>query len=309
MDRDRVGLLSSRSEFSVEMPYSRDESEAWTRRMDVVCSREWNFEGFFDLLGIKRDRFFAALRSTHSIALGPSLVDFMKAPEEFVEAKQPLRMDILCTNRRSAGVLRKMLIDSGYTENLSMCRHPLGEWAAVPRGKVTCMVRGALHGRTVHLVEVPTTPVQVVLSRVYGSQCGTYLDEKERVVSLFPHLTFLQTRIWLPVYASEEGAKLVAMKYSGMVLEKEDMDPGPWEIFLRMRYPDDQHCFVVSIHPDGKGGVVRRPVGVQGCVSSSGSAASVEQYGELFRTMRAPGNAGGVAFEPSQWMWPGQKPF
>jgi hypothetical protein len=283
------------------MASSWDETDVWTRRVDVLCSREWDFEEFFALLCIEREAFFGALRSTGSIALGRSLLNFVKAPEEFLEAQKFLRMDILYTGQRPATVLKKMLEDSGYVETRTKCRHVLGEWGRLPRGKVTCMVRGDLHGRVIHLVEVPASPVQVVLSRAYGSQCGTYLDGKGSLVSLFPDTTFLETRVWLPAHVSADGRRAVLMKYG--IPEADEI---PVEIDLSTRVPGDRFSLVVAIGTNGVGRVVQRPERAIGVVAGEKEAEMIQQYGQIFRTMRASSNAAGTLFDRRYWMWPGQ---
>jgi len=160
--------------------------------------------------------FLRALRRAKAIATGVQVALFMaRALKRSVrEHPRALVLDVLCHTTRARDILVGMLEAAGYSSRgSSLCCHDLGEWAQIPREKRVCMVQGNLSERAVHIVELCRSPVETVLSRSYGSMPGSYITGGARAVSLFPQLTFVDRRCWVPGSFSQQARGLVQRKY------------------------------------------------------------------------------------------------
>lgn len=221
---------------------------------------------FFNLFALESCEVLAALSQVDGVVTGPELLFFMTGmwkERERCLNRGAVTLDVLCVGHKSRIILKKMLEDSAYRESGNGCRHILGEWSIVPKDKVTCMVRGQLHGRVVHLIELPRPVVEVALSRVYGSGCGTYLTGSGKVISLFPNMTFETHRVWMPGRLSGKDRALLESKYKGWTaMESPDPDGGDAEVGMKVRRTNDQHCWIADMNAKGGPREVQRPCDV-----------------------------------------------
>lgn len=178
---------------------------------------EASLEEFVAAFVLDVSPFLALLRRHRAVATGVDFVSFVTGRWKAERKSSPRGsvLDILFCGQREVAGLRRFLEASGYRVARGACSHHMGEWRAVPGQKRICMVRGRLGQRAIHLVELPRSPVQTLVSRTYGSMAGTYLTGGGRVVSLFPHLTLVQRRCWVPVWMSSRTASLLEAKYPG----------------------------------------------------------------------------------------------
>lgn len=80
----------------------------------------------------------------------------------------------------------------------------------------------------------------------------------------------------------------------------------PAEIDLSTRVPRDKLSFVVSIGTNGVGTVVQQLQRAIELIAGEKEAELIQQYRQMFRTIRASSNAVGTLFDWYNWMWPGQ---
>lgn len=172
---------------------------------------------FVSLFAVDLGSFLALLRKQRAIATGVDIVAFVAGAWRKRRELRPggVEMDVLCCGSSEAGAIRRFLEAAGYREERRMCRHHLGEWAGLPPSKVACMVRGKLGQRVMHVIELPRSPVQTVLSRSYGSMVGTYLTGGGSAVCLFPALTLVQGCCWVPERMSRSVEGRLMAKYPG----------------------------------------------------------------------------------------------
>lgn len=206
---------------------------------------------FFQAFGLSLGPFLRVVRRARAIVTGVQVVLFLSGHWQLERERNPraLVMEVLCHTPGAAKALRAMLEQSRYSE-YSDCRHNLGEWKRIAVEKRTCMVQGKLVQRVVHVIELPRSPVQTVLSRTYGSMAGTYITGGAKAASLFPHLTFVKRRCWLPheVYSDKDRA-CVEDKYRGW----KPLPPGldvPEEISRPGRSIDDCLSWTLSFDPE-----------------------------------------------------------
>lgn len=187
--------------------------------MDVgtsSASGQLNLSAFLKTFRLDLGQFLRALRRAKAIATGVQVALFMAGAFEQSGREHPraLVLDVLCHTARSREILVEMLEAAGYrSRGESSCCHDLGEWAQIPRAKRVCMAQGSLSQWAVHVIELCRSPVETVLSRSYGSMPGSYITGGAQAVSLFPQLTLVDRRCWVPGSFSQQSRDLVKRKY------------------------------------------------------------------------------------------------
>lgn len=191
------------------------------------------------------------LRKTHAVATGVQVALFMSGRWKQEQERNPKAfiLDVLCYTPKARGDLQRLLARAGYSVCETACCHNLGEWKHIPSSKRTCMVQGPFMQRVVHLIELPRPVVQTALSRVYGSMAGTYLTGGGRAVSLFPQITFVERRVWVPERYSEKARSAVEGKYTGWKAIRAGRDAGE-EISSSARTVSDDFVWSMAFHPD-----------------------------------------------------------
>ncbi|KJZ68778.1 hypothetical protein HIM_11835 [Hirsutella minnesotensis 3608] len=268
---------------------------------------------FFDAFRLDLRSFLSTLRKTRAIATGVQIVIFMTGRwrEERERQSRTLVLDVLCHTPEARTTLQRALQRAGYAVCETACRHNLGEWASIPREKRTCLVQGSFKQRTVHLIELPRPVVQTALSRVYGSMAGTYLTGAGKMVSLFPHLTLVERRSWVPKQFSERTRSLVEDKYRGWRAVCEDDEVGE-EIAGGGRSVDDSLCWSLLFDPSGgrllpekKRGAVTPNERIDG--GRREAKPDEVKFSGRFPSMKASMNARGSVFDPGYWQWQRQR--
>lgn len=227
---------------------------------DSFVAGEADLADFVRAFKLDLGSFFRVLRETRSIATGVQVILFMSGRWRREQREKPkaLVLDVLCHTSRSRAVLQRFLERAGYAVCETSCCHNLGEWRGIPSDKRTCMVQGSFMRRVVHLIELARPVVQTVLSRVYGSMAGTYITGGGRAVSLFPHLTFVEQRCWVPARYDERTRSMVAAKYSGWRGPARSGDDPPEEVSALGRTVTDATCWSLSFDT-ARGHLIRDP--------------------------------------------------
>lgn len=212
---------------------------------------------FLGVFALDVESFLAVLRKQKAIATGVDVVAFVAGIWKRRREQRPgaVVIDILCYGGRQARAVRRYLETAGYRGDKLTCRHHLGEWNGFPSSKLTCMVRGQLGQRVVHVVELPASPVQTVLSRTYGSMVGTYLTGGGRAVCLFPALTLVQFCCWIPERMARGVEGRLSVKYSGWRVVRSGQEHLR-EVDASMRTLDDSMVFYLEF--DARGGLLPR---------------------------------------------------
>jgi len=208
---------------------------------------------FLEFFHLDCSSFLLSLRHQKAVATGADLVLFMAGAfgESLTERPRALILDVLCYGTETKSALVHMLGQAAYRQSEFKCFHTLGEWSVLPADKVTCMVRGQLSQRVVHLLELPRPPEEVVLSRTYGSMAGNYVTGSGHMISLFPCLTFARHRCWLPSRVTKRFVALLERKYLGWSKggpDEDDVD----EISALVRKPGDPYCWTVAFKDNGE---------------------------------------------------------
>lgn len=222
-----------------------------------------DIQGFFTTFGLKFQSVVRTLEQAKAIVTGSDFLTCMAGRwEESIRVRpRAIILDVLYYDSSAEAILRRMLSQAGYRVSSSACRHNLGEWSSVPSSKVTCMVRGSLSQRVVHLIRLPRPAVEVVLSRVYGTMPGTYLDGSGTVVSLFPHITFVERRCWVPKIKCLDTRVKLARKYVGWLCGTSDVGDGEVdEVGVGYRSVRDRYTWRVGFGQDGKVRGVSLPI-------------------------------------------------
>jgi hypothetical protein len=216
------------------------------------CAGYRDVGAFLDVFHLSYKALLLVLRETGAIVTGRELLVFMTGgwKRSIGDRPRSLTLDVVCHGIKARGALERLLEASKYRRNEWRCRHDVGEWAQVPEDKISCFVRGELHNRVVHLVELPRPPQEVVLSRTYGNMAGTYLGGAGSVISLFPDTTFEQVRYWLPSHKRPALGVSVARKYVEWQLQ--DKDGCSAELGARMRSIADKFTWQVKFDEDGQ---------------------------------------------------------
>jgi|AZIC01.1.fsa_nt_gi hypothetical protein len=246
-----------------------------------------------------------SLRRARAIVTGAPVALFMAGLWRRDGRSQPgaMVLDVLCHTFEAREVLRRMLEQSGYRVSKAMCRHNLGEWRATPQPKRVCLVRGSMMQRVVHLIELPRPVVETVVSRAYGSMAGVYLTGGGKAVSLFPHISLVERRLWLPkTYTKRERAQ-VAAKYPGWNLTSEEDGVPLGDVKARKRSPGDGRTRWSYFNP-ATGKFVRSNVWYAVEPSPERAMAlSDEDVAESCPSLRAALNVSGSRFDPGHWQW------
>ncbi|KAK4117958.1 hypothetical protein N657DRAFT_490264 [Parathielavia appendiculata] len=210
---------------------------------------------FIESFGLDYRRLLAALAGSRALVTGR---EFLLLMAGLRDPRLPLRpgaiiLDVLCYSRAARSTLELFFRQAGYAVSRYRCRHNLGEWSSLPAGKVVCLVRGQLSQRVVHLLELKRPPTEVVLSRTYGSMAGTYLTGTGSVVSLFPHLTFVQRRCWIPHHMSRSVRAKIRDKYQEWSFgeRRSGIDSRLDEVGAEFRSPTDSTSWTISFTQDG----------------------------------------------------------
>jgi hypothetical protein len=262
-----------------------------------------------------------ALKRWKAVVTGGDFLMFMAGEwkRRREEKRGALMLDVVCHGLKERAALREFLVRAGYRENPYNRCHNVLEWNVLPKERVTCMVRGDLHQRVVHIFEVPREPAEVALSRAYGTAVGTYLTGTGRVVSLFPHLTFVKRRCWMPLHSPAGFAVALGRKYVNWTQggpDEGDVD----EVGAVYRKVGDEYCWLVRFSretgefvscecPDWKSLVfLQKHVGQTpdldlSSSSSSRGGAGAEEFYQRFPSMMASLNADALRFGVSPWMW------
>lgn len=190
---------------------------------------ENDLASFYRTYGLEFGPWLRVLRETSSLATGVAVVRFMSGEWSPVwQAGDGERMlEVLCHGRQAVQALCAFLELAGYCLK-DRCRHNVGEWQCVPRDKRCCLVRGRWGACVVHLVELPRSSVETVVSRAYGSMVGTYTTGGGVVVSLFPHLTLTERKVWVPALLhGRVMAPVLRQRYRSWTLLEPGEDGGP----------------------------------------------------------------------------------
>lgn len=277
-----------------------------------------NLVSFFASFRLELAGLLTALKTAGAVATGGDLILFLAGAWEqsLLERPRALVVDLLYAAEQGKGkaVLVKYLARQGYRCNgRARCSHFLGEWRSLPPERVQCLVTGELDHRVVHLVELPRPPVEVVLSRVYGSMVGTYLTGSGRAVSLFPYLTFYRHRCWFPHGVASKRTAELEWKYhgwtKGQVTEKDIVD----EVGASFRTADDEYCWIVQFSAEGNTRSSRLPrysYAVEGDDKKTPTGqddkskkADRHKLVGFFPSMMASVNVNGMTYSSSTWIW------
>lgn len=195
------------------------------------------------------EEFMDCVQQRAALVTGVELLTFVSTDwaQSLREFPRAVTLDVLC-RAEAAGALVERLEDEGYTRGGDPCGHVLGEWSTLPEGSVQCLTQGEMGQRVVHVVSLKVKAEQAVLSRVYGSMCGTYLTGAGRVVSLFPRLTFGSRRWWIPSDMPGRIRGEMSRKYAGWrEAEAEDV----WEVEAPFRTARDKFCWRMTFDRTG----------------------------------------------------------
>lgn len=205
---------------------------------------------FFNRFVLDVGSFLPAVRKANGVVSGPEVVAFMAGGwnKSLRENPRALVLDVLCYGPQARSVLERVLARSGYHVS-RRCRHHLGEWTRLSADRVTCLVRGTLCTRVVHLVELCRPVVETLLSRVYGTMAGNYITGSGRMVSLFPHLTFHERRFWSSPSCTRREGVSVARKYPAW--RRFSGSDEPPEVGAAYRSTTDRFCWGVQFGPGG----------------------------------------------------------
>lgn len=264
-----------------------------------------NLNDFLKSFHLEVALFLSALRASKAIATGVSLVYFMAGCWKQLtsgDAQKALVMDILCSDLKSAGALQLFLQDASFIrDDNSRCCHHWGEWHSLPMTKRFCMSKGSFRQRAVHIIVLRRSPIQTILSRVYGSMPGVYLNGGGHLVSLFPYLTFVEKKCWLPCRYVGKDRSLVATKYHGWKMVRGAEGTGK-EIGGLIRRVNDNLCWkLIFDREDGRFLRVLYPSGSNVVVTELQS--STVDVARPFPTIRATMNRNGDLFDSQYWLW------
>lgn len=254
--------------------------------------------------------FLSTLRTAKAIASGVPLVHFMAGGWKqhlSSDTRKALVLDILCEGPKSAAAIRAFLEGASYErDDKGSCCHHWGEWHSCPWDKRFCMSKGAFKQLAVHIIVLRQSPILTVVSRVYGSMVGVYLNGRGSVVSLFPSLTFLERKCWIPRWYEGKNRSLVATKYYGWKMMK-DADSTGKEIAGLNRRVNDTLCWKLSFDP--KDGSFLRAVypNGQGTVVMELKSPSSIEVARKFPTLQASMNQNGELFDNTYWIWEKKK--
>lgn len=219
---------------------------------------------FLGKFGLGEQSFLKTLQTFKAVATGVDLILMLTGRWGTLYGENPrsLHLVVLCSGAMAREGLRERFVkQERYRRSVSACRHELMEWAAVPKDKVDCFVQGELSQRVIHVVELPRSPIEVVLSRTYGSMAGTYLKGNGVIVSLFPRSTFEQRVCWFPSVQSVARKQKVQRLYPGWHCDAgSDSSVIKQEVGASFRNAGDPYCWVIEFAADGGVRSSREPV-------------------------------------------------
>ncbi|KAH6708514.1 hypothetical protein EV126DRAFT_409190 [Verticillium dahliae] len=264
------------------------------------CSKEsLNLREFFSKYAFEYLVVLEALKLAGAVVSGPEVVMFATGrwSDSLRERPRALVLDILYCGEKPRRLLEMLMSQSGYKMNHYSCRHELGEWSNCAKDHVRCFVRGDLAQRVVHLVEVRAPPLEVILSRVYGSAVGTYITGSMRLVSLFPTITFKEKRIWMPTRTSKVELLKVERKY----VELKRWSSGSNSEVMGSRRLSDKRTWRVTFGEDGV--VLSSIEPPEEEARTDVDECRSEGMGLCFPSMRPLLNSGGNVFPADIWKW------
>ncbi|KAL6689748.1 hypothetical protein J3F84DRAFT_391351 [Trichoderma pleuroticola] len=279
-----------------------------------------NLSTLLDTFHLDVGIFLTLLRKLRAVASGMPLVFFMGGlwKKQSKESCSRLVLDILCcesSNSTALADVRAMLVDEFYySGHAGACTHHWGEWNLVPPSKRLCFIRETDKLRVIHVVLLPRSPVETIVSRSYG-HVGVYLTGGGQLVSLFPRLTFLEKKYWLPSQYTGKLRALVASKYYGLKMIRNGESSGE-EVGATNRTVLDSLCWRLLFNRETGVLLPERGKKLDGenslslFVKTEVKSSSVA-YATLFPSMKAAMNKDGELFDYTYWFWiePDFSPF